>query len=87
MGRIEEKVRFTCVCFLLTVADRNSSWERSHSAIQILKQLIPNFQKKIDEDSPEELHMFYAEVSGASFQTTLTFSYMFLLASAGCRQC
>ena len=39
------------------------SWERSHTAIRELSRLIPNFQKKIDEGSPEELSEFYAEVS------------------------
>ena len=39
------------------------SWERSHTAVQELNRLIPNFQKKIDEGSPEELNTFYAEVS------------------------
>jgi hypothetical protein len=39
------------------------SWERSHTAVQELCRLIPNFQKKIDEGSPEELGEFYAEVS------------------------
>jgi hypothetical protein len=40
------------------------SWERSHAAVRELCRLIPNFQKKIDEGSPEELSEFYAEVSG-----------------------
>ena len=39
------------------------SWERSHTAMQELGHLIPNFQKKIDEGSPEELNQFYTEVS------------------------
>lgn len=39
------------------------SWERSHTAVRELCRLIPNFQKKIDEGSPEELSEFYAEVS------------------------
>ena len=29
----------------------------------MLKQLIPNFQRKIDDGTPEELNMFYIEVS------------------------
>jgi hypothetical protein len=40
-----------------------ASWERSHTAVRELSRLIPNFQKKIDEGSPEELSEFYAEVS------------------------
>jgi hypothetical protein len=40
------------------------SWERSHAAVRELSRLIPNFQKKIDEGSPEELSEFYAEVRG-----------------------
>jgi len=51
-----------CVCFVgwhMT----GVSWERSHTAIRELSRLIPNFQKKIDEGSPEELSEFYAEVS------------------------
>jgi hypothetical protein len=39
------------------------SWERSRTAVRELCRLIPNFQKKIDEGSPEELSEFYAEVS------------------------
>jgi hypothetical protein len=46
------------VCFVLTLP----SWERSHKAVQELNRLIPNFQKKIDEGSPEELNKFYADV-------------------------
>lgn len=38
------------------------SWERSHTAVQALNRLIPNFQKKIDDGSPEELNQFYMEV-------------------------
>ena len=38
------------------------SWECSHTAVRKLCRLIPNFQKKIDEESPEELSEFYAEV-------------------------
>jgi hypothetical protein len=50
----------TFVCFVdMTVP----SWERSHTAVRELCHLIPNFQKKIDEGSPEELSEFYAEVS------------------------
>jgi len=37
-------------------------WERSHTAVRELNRLIPNFQKKIDEGSPEELNEFYAEL-------------------------
>jgi hypothetical protein len=43
--------------------DRVPSWERSHTAVRELCRLIPNFQKKIDEGTPEELSEFYAEVS------------------------
>ena len=39
------------------------SWERSYTAVRELCRLIPNFQKKIDEGTPEELSEFYAEVS------------------------
>jgi hypothetical protein len=48
---------------LFWLADTLPSWERSHTAIQELNRLIPNFQKKIDEGSPEELNTFYVEVS------------------------
>ena len=40
-----------------------ASWEHSHTAVWELSCLIPNFQKKFDEGSPEELSEFYAEVS------------------------
>lgn len=42
------------------------SWERSHNAVRELIQLIPNFQKKIDEGSPEELNLFYTEATKLS---------------------
>jgi len=42
------------------------SWERSHTAVQELNRLIPNFGKKIDEGLPEELNKFYAEVNNIS---------------------
>ena len=48
------------------------SWERSHTAVRELNRLVPNFQKKIDEGSPEELNEFYAEVSSISL--TLVYS-------------
>ena len=51
-----------CLFYLLT-HDGVPSWERSHTAVRELSRLIPNFQKKIDEGSPEELSEFYAEVS------------------------
>jgi hypothetical protein len=50
---------FCLFCWHTTVP----SWERSHAAVRELCRLIPNFQKKIDEGSPEELSEFYAEVS------------------------
>jgi len=34
--------------------------------MQELNHLIPNFQKKIDEGSPEELTKFYTEASKPS---------------------
>jgi hypothetical protein len=40
-----------------------SSWERSHTAVRELCRLVPNFKKKIDQEPPEELSEFYAEVS------------------------
>ena len=52
-----------CLFVLLRHAsDHVPSWERSHTAVRELSRLIPNFQKKIDEGSPEELSEFYAEV-------------------------
>ena len=51
-----------CLLVLLTY-DRVPSWECSHTAARELCHLIPNFQKKIDEGTPEELSEFYAEVS------------------------
>ena len=41
------------------------SWECSHTAVRELCHIIPNFQKKIDEGSPEELSEFYAEASNS----------------------
>jgi hypothetical protein len=56
-------VRSSSWCF----ADKRlPSWERSHTAVQELNHLIPNFQKKIDEGSPEELNQFYTEASKLS---------------------
>ena len=46
-----------------------ASWECSHTAVRELSRLIPNFQKKIDEGSPEELSEFYAEVSNVVADT------------------
>ncbi|KIM40438.1 hypothetical protein M413DRAFT_28271 [Hebeloma cylindrosporum] len=43
------------------VEDLKHDWERSHTTVRELNQLIPNFQKKIDEGQPEELTEFYAE--------------------------
>jgi hypothetical protein len=51
-----------------------TSWERSHRAVQELNRLIPNFQKKIDEGSPEELNKFYAEVSNIALYLSV-FAY------------
>jgi hypothetical protein len=53
---------FLCLLVLLTY-DCVPSWERSRSAVRELCRLIPNFQKKIDDGTPEELSEFYAEVS------------------------
>ena len=62
--RIEEDLKCKYVlhffvCWHITVP----SWEHSHTAVRELCHLIPNFQKKFDEGSPEELSEFYAEVS------------------------
>ena len=51
-----------CLLVLLTY-DHVPSWERSHTAVRELCHLIPNFQKKIVNGTPEELSEFYAEVS------------------------
>jgi hypothetical protein len=42
------------------------SWERSYTAVRQLNHLIPNFQKTINEGSPEELNQFYTEASQLS---------------------
>jgi len=47
------------------------SWERSHTAVRELCRLIPNFQKKIDEGTPEELSEFYAEVSNINAENRI----------------
>jgi len=57
------KRKYVLCLFVLLTYDRVPSWERSHTAVRELCRLIPNFQKKIDEGSPEELSEFYAEVS------------------------
>ncbi|KAF9463411.1 hypothetical protein BDZ94DRAFT_1308729 [Collybia nuda] len=44
------------------VDDLKRDWEHSHKAVQELNCLIPNFQKKIDKGTPEELNKFYAEL-------------------------
>ena len=54
--------------------DHVPSWERSHTAVRELCRLIPNFQKKIDEGTPEELSEFYAEVSNI-LVGIVTFTY------------
>ncbi|KJA20685.1 hypothetical protein HYPSUDRAFT_203483 [Hypholoma sublateritium FD-334 SS-4] len=73
LGRGVRKVAFIC-----DDADLNKEFEELnddeveelkreyvatiHAAVQVLKHLIPNFQKKIDDGSPEELHTFYVEL-------------------------
>jgi hypothetical protein len=42
--------------------DTCPSWERSHTAVRELYRLIPNFQKRVDEGSPEEIKEFFAQV-------------------------
>jgi hypothetical protein len=37
-------------------------WQRSHTALQELCLLLPNFRKKIDEGNPEELSEYYSKV-------------------------
>ena len=72
---------------LFWLADtRPPSWERSHTAVQELNRLIPGFQKKIDEGSPEELNKFYAEVSNSALLVYIgAFTYwLSTLASARC---
>jgi hypothetical protein len=59
------------------------SWERSHTAVREICRLIPNFQKKIDEGSPEELSEFYAEASNV-LVGIVAFAE-FALASAWCQ--
>ena len=51
------------VCLLWLADTWLPSWECSYTVVQELNRLIPNFQKKIDKGSPEELNTFYAEVS------------------------
>ena len=69
MGSARMKLRTwsasTFIIILVCLVDSDTwlpSWERSHTAIRELNHLIPNFQKKIDEGSPEELSEFYAKV-------------------------
>jgi hypothetical protein len=54
---------YMVVFVLFSLADTLPSWEHSYTAVQELNHLIPNFQKKIDEGSPEELNEFHADVS------------------------
>jgi len=62
-----------CPVFPFVAVDPDCpSWERSHAAVRELGRLIPNFQKKIDEGSPEELSEFYAEVI---FVDVVVFTY------------
>jgi hypothetical protein len=61
------------------------SWERSHTAVRELSRLIPNFEKKIDEGSPEELKNFYAEVG--SIVLVIGVFTESALASAWCQRC
>jgi len=68
MGSTRMKLRtwsasMSYVCLFCSVTHDCASWERSHTSVRELSHLIPNFQKKIDEGSPEELSEFYAEAS------------------------
>jgi hypothetical protein len=63
---------YVCLFVLLVDKLHPGSWERSHTAVQELSRLIPNFRKKIDEGSPEELSEFYAEVI-VSFFTSVAY--------------
>jgi hypothetical protein len=71
-----EELKRKCVIHLIVsvwLADtRLPSWERSYTAVQQLNRLIPNFQKKIDEGSPEELNKFYVEVSKIALYITVS---------------
>ena len=49
------KRKYVLLCLFVLIVP---SWERSHNAVWELCRLIPNFQKKIDEGSPEELSEF-----------------------------
>lgn len=51
-----------------------TSWECSYNAIKELNQLVPNFLKKIDKGTPEELNTFYREVSNCIFSVGI-FTY------------
>ncbi|KJA23053.1 hypothetical protein HYPSUDRAFT_201615 [Hypholoma sublateritium FD-334 SS-4] len=44
------------------VEELKRDWERNHAAVQALNRLIPNFQKKVDNGTPEELNTFYVEL-------------------------
>jgi hypothetical protein len=61
------------------------SWEHSHTAVQELSRLIPNFQTKIDEGLPEELNSFYAEVD--SIVLVIGVFAELALASTWCQWC
>jgi hypothetical protein len=74
---VEDLKRKYVLCsslFVLFSYDLVPSWERSHTAVRELCRLIPNFQKKIDEGTPEELSEFYAEVSNI-FVDIVAFAY------------
>ena len=68
-------------CVSLFVDTCFVSWQRSHAAVQALNRLIPNFQKTIDDGTPEELNMFYVEVSNIALYIGLFLTY-FPIASA-----
>ncbi|KIM37371.1 hypothetical protein M413DRAFT_31063 [Hebeloma cylindrosporum] len=44
------------------VQELKCNWQRSHTALQELCRLLPNFQKKIDEGNPEELSEYYSKL-------------------------
>ncbi|KAF8156768.1 hypothetical protein B0H34DRAFT_798148 [Crassisporium funariophilum] len=44
------------------VQELKRDWERSHKALQELCCLLPNFHKKINEGSPEELFEYYSKL-------------------------
>ncbi|CAA7262240.1 unnamed protein product [Cyclocybe aegerita] len=44
------------------IGNLKHDWARLNTAFKELVQLIPNFQKKIDNDEPAQLQLFYAEL-------------------------